>query len=110
MKYRVIPVTSANCDCPDCRAGRHLYELNRWRDGQWQFVGVSLQTYGSAEDCKRDHYWGIEFQADDVLEDGTPITSPEHMEKPAPGSGRKVVLNTAALQKAAERLKGHWLR
>ena len=110
MKYRVIPVTSANCDCPDCRAGQHLHELHCWQDDQWTFVGVSLQSYASAEDCKRTHWWGIEFRPDDVWEDGTPITSPKQMEKPASGTGRKVVLNTAALQKAAERLKGHWLR
>jgi hypothetical protein len=103
-------LTRADCDCPDCRAGIHLYELHCWQDGQWQFVGVSLQSYASAAECKRSHWWGIKFRADDVWEDGTPITPPKHIEKPASGTGRKVMLDTAALQKAAERLKGHWLR
>jgi hypothetical protein len=110
VKYTVEPEIVEGCECEDCRAGRHLYALHRWLGGQWTFVGVSLQSYASADDCKRTHWWGIEFRPDDVWEDGTPITPPEHMEKPASGSGRKVVLNTAALQQAAERLKGHWLR
>ena len=110
VKYTVEPEIVEGCECEDCRAGRHLYELHCWQDDQWTFVGVSLQSYASAEDCKRTHWWGIEFHADDVWEDGTPITSPKQMEKPASGTGRKVMLNTAALQQAAERLKGHWLR
>jgi len=110
VKYTVEAQMIEGCRCDDCRAGRHLYALHRWLGGQWTFVGVSLQSYATAAECKRSHWWGIEFHADDVWEDGTPITPPEHMEKPASGSGRKVMLNTAALQKAAERLKGHWLR
>jgi hypothetical protein len=73
MRYAVTPVAQTDCDCPDCRAGSHLYELNRWQNGQWQFVGVSLQSYASAEDCKQRHYWGIEFQTGDIWEDGAAI-------------------------------------
>ena len=110
MKYAVTPVTQTDCDCPDCRAGKHLYELHRWREGQWQFVGVSLQSYASAEDCKQHHYWGIEFQADDVWEDGTAILPQESTERPKSSTGRKVTLDLDAFQQAAGRLKGHWLR
>jgi len=115
VKYRVVPVTRADCDCPDCRAGKHLYELQRWRHGQWQFVGISLQSYASAEDCKQHHYWGIEFQADDVWEDGTAILPPESIgqarrEKPKSGTGRRVTLDQAAFIRAAKALEQHWLR
>ncbi|MCL4785371.1 MAG: hypothetical protein KJ070_01055 [Verrucomicrobia bacterium] len=109
MKYTVRPVNSADCACPGCRAGKHLYELHRWAEGQWTFVGVSLQGYASADDCKQSHWWGIEFRAEDTWEDGTPITSAEHMEKPASGTGHKVILDTAALQKSAEALERHWM-
>lgn len=109
MKYTVRPLSSDDCDCPDCRAGKHLYELCRWVDGQWTLVGFSLQNYASADDCKQNHWWGIEFSAGDTWEDGTPITSAEHMEKPASGTGRKVLLDTAALQRSAEALERHWI-
>lgn len=115
VTYRVIPVTRADCDCPDCRAGKHLYELHCWQDGQWRFVGVSLQSYGSAEDCKQHHYWGIEFQADDVWENETSILPPEsigqaHPDKPKSGTGRRVTLDQKAFVKSAEALEQHWLR
>ncbi len=103
------------CRCDDCRAGRHLYELHRWQDNQWQFVGISLQVYASAEDCQRHHHWGIAFHAEDVWEDGTAILPPEsigqaHPEKPKSGTGRRVTLDQKALVKAAEALERHWLR
>jgi hypothetical protein len=110
VKYRVVPVTRADCDCPDCRAGKHLYALHRWQDDQWQFVGISLQSYASAEDCKQHHYWGIGFQTDDVWEDETPILPPERTERPKSSTGRKVTLDLAAFAKAAEALEQHWLR
>jgi len=110
VKYTVEPEIVEGCECEDCRAGRHLYALHRWLGGQWTFVGVSLQSYASAEDCKRHHYWGIEFQADAVWEDGTAILPPESTERPKSSTGRKVTLDLDAFQKAAERLKGHWLR
>lgn len=109
MKYTVRPVTSDDCDCPECRAGKHLYELCRWVDGQSKLVGVSLQGYASADACKRDHWWGIEFRAGDTWEDGMPITSAEQMEKPASGTGQPVMLDTDALQRSAEALERHWI-
>jgi hypothetical protein len=109
MKYTVRPLSNDDCDCPDCRAGKHLYELYRWVDDQWKRVGFSLQGYASAEDCKQNHCWCIGFHADDTWEDGTPITPPEDMEKPASGTGGKVFLDMAALQKSAEALERHWL-
>jgi hypothetical protein len=109
MTFTVRPATIADCDCPDCRAGKHLYELYRWQDGQWEFVGVSLQSYASAEDCQQNHWWGIEFRAGDTWENGTAIASRGHRENPDPGTGGKVTLDVAALQKSAEALKGHWI-
>lgn len=105
MRYAVKPVTVEACDCDDCRAGSHLYELFRWRDGQWQWVGISLQTYASAEECQRQHFWGVHFGPDDVWEDGTPIKEPEPRHPATPGEGK---LNTTALRKSAEALKRHW--
>ena len=110
MKYTVEPQVVAGCECEDCRAGRHIYALQRWQDGKWIVAGVSLQSYASADECKRNHRWGIEFCADDVWEDGTQVMPPEHMQTPASACGHKVMLDTAALQKSAERLKLHWLQ
>lgn len=109
MKYTVRPLSSDDCDCPDCRAGKHLYELCRWVDGQWKLVGVSLQNYASADECKANHWWGIEFRAGDTWEDGTPITSREHKQSPASGTGQPVTLDREALQKSAEALERHWM-
>jgi hypothetical protein len=109
MKYTVRPLSNDDCDCPDCRSGKHLYELYRWVDGQWKRVGFSLQCYASAEDCKQNHCWCIEFHADDICEDGTPITPPEDTEEPASGTGGKVVLDMATFQKSAEALERHWI-
>jgi len=115
MEYTVTPLTISNCQCPDCRAGKHLYELSRWVDGEWQFVGASLQGYASAGECKEQHYWGIEFRPDDVWEDGSPVLKPEDdgrslPEKPQPVNGSKVTLDADALAKSAEALGMHWLR
>lgn len=110
MKYTVEPEIVEGCECDDCRAGRNIYTLHRWQGGQWAVVAVSLQSYASADECKRTHRWGIEFRADGVWEDGTQVMPPEHMETPASACGHKVMLDTGALQKSAERLKGHWLR
>jgi hypothetical protein len=73
-------------------------------------VGVSLQSYASAEDCKQNHRWGIQFQPDDVWEGGTPAALSEQREKPTSGTGCKVKLDTDAAQKSMEELKRHWLR
>jgi hypothetical protein len=95
-------------------AGKHLYELQRWRDNRWQSVGVSLQGYDSAEECKRCHYRGIQFGPNDVWEDGTAVVRPEDLRQTQPkgkesGTGDTVPLDTDALQKSAEALKKHWL-
>jgi hypothetical protein len=92
VKYTVEPEIVEGCECEDCRAGRHLYA-----------------RCGSADACKRDHWWGIEFRAEDTWEDGTPITSAEQMEEPASGTGQPVTLDTDALQKSAEALERHWI-
>ena len=108
MKYTVEPITVAGCDCEDCRAGEHLYELFRWQDERWHWVGISLQTYTSAEDCKQHHYWG-DFVPDDTWEDGAPMLEPTpkagHSEVNPAGKG---FLNKKALLKSYEALKKHW--
>ena len=114
MKYTVRPVTQANCQCPDCRAGRHLYSLLRWVDSEWQFVGISLQSYASAEDCQRSHHWGNQFAPEDTWEDGKPILPPASAGqaqpgKPQSGTGRRVTLDQDAFVKSAEALERHWL-
>jgi hypothetical protein len=111
-KYRVVPLTRSDCDCPDCRAGKHLYQLERWRDNRWQDVAVSLQGYWSAEEA-RHHYWGIYFEPDAVWEDGTPVEGREEMQQTQPGNeepytGPMVPLDTHSLGKAAKSLEKHW--
>jgi len=98
------------CRCDDCQAGRHLYALHCWQDNQWQFVGISLQSYASADECKQQHRWGIQFEPGDTWEDGTPVVPPKSTERPKSSTGRKVTLDLDAFQQAAERLKGHWLK
>jgi hypothetical protein len=110
VQYTVEPEVVEGCDCPDCRAGKHLYALHRWRDGQWQFVGVSLQAYASTDECKRTHWWGIEFHAEDVWEDGTAIVPPENAQRPTSSIGGKVTLDLNALHLSAEALRKHWLK
>ncbi len=82
MTYKVVADLIPDCDCEDCRAGRHLYSLFRWRDGQWLHIGFSLKTYASPQDCMRNHLWGIQFEPDAVWEDGSPVVQP----KPTPVS------------------------
>ena len=108
MKYRVEAQTVGGCQCDDCTAGKHLYELQRWEDGEWRFVGVSLQSYASADECKRNHCWGIEFHPDDVWEDGTPVAPPEPRVNPTSGTVGRVPLDVDAFMKSVEALKGHW--
>ena len=107
MKYTVRPETVADCNCEDCRAGRHLYSLFRWQDGQWHWAGISLQTYASAEECKRRHDWG-DVGPDDTWEDGTPRAEPESQPAQQPvGPLGKGFLNTDAMRKSYEALKRH---
>ena len=105
IRFTVHPLASTNCDCPDCRAGKHLYELCRWRDGEWKVVGWSLQGYENAEQA-RVHNWGIVFEPGDTWEDGSPIPPTE---PPPPRSGHveMVPLDTDALRTSADALRKH---
>jgi hypothetical protein len=112
MKYKVVPETTPDCDCADCRAGRHLYSLFRWRDGGWMHVAIGLQAYASPEDCMRNHSWGIEFEPDAVWEDGSPIVDPEAVpsdggETETSGPRRMVQLDTDALARSMESFRKH---
>jgi hypothetical protein len=53
MIYKVVADTIPDCDCADCRAGRHPYSLFRLRDGEWIRVAIGLQAYATPEDCMR---------------------------------------------------------
>lgn len=112
MKFTVEPVTVENCDCEACKAGKHLYELHQWSDNQWQFVGVSLQSYASAQECKLNHYWGVQFTPEDTWEDGTPIVKLQKAtpEEPPSGTERMVPLDTKAIAESFETLQKHWLK
>jgi hypothetical protein len=110
MKYTVRAITKDDCNCEDCRAGRHLYELFQWEDGQWRWVGTVLQTYASAAECKGKHYWGLSFGPEDTWEDGTPIKDavPTCADGEQGGTGERVALDADALMRSAEALAKHW--
>lgn len=112
MKYTVEPQVVAGCQCEDCRAGRHLYALQRWQDGKWIVVAVSLQSYQSAGQCQQQHWWGIQFEPGATWEDGTPVVPPEPACKKERSSstGGRVTLDQKAFVRAAEALEQHWLR
>src|SRR5258707_4147105 len=73
MKFTVEPAMVVGCDCKPCRAGRHIYYLCRYPAEEGDYCAISFQTYSSAEECKKNHYWGMQFGPDDTWEDGTPI-------------------------------------
>ena len=52
--FTVEPETVEGCDCPDCRAGKHIYSLYEWSESGWQYAATSLQSYSSAEECKQN--------------------------------------------------------
>ena len=113
MKYTVKPAIVEGCDCADCNAGRHLYYLYRCpvKAGNWS--ALSLHTYSSAEDCKRNHCWGLDFGPEDTWEDGSQIVQPKPMRAAdpdgrQPGTVGMVPLNAEALQKSANILERHW--
>ena len=109
MKYTLKSCTVDGCDCADCKAGKHLYELLRWKDDEWHFVGMSLLGYVSAAECKLKHYWGLKFESDDTWEDGTPIEAEESSppkEQPS-GPVEMVPLNVEALVKSMESMQRH---
>ena len=109
MKYTVMPATVDGCACEDCKAGKHIYSLCRWRDNEWHWAATSMQSYASAEECKRHHYWGVQFGAGDTWEDGTPIEEPEEVRLQAAQAqpGEMVPLDQEALTKSLEALKRH---
>ena len=111
MKYTVVPATVDGCQCEDCRAGRHLYGLYQWKDNEWHWAATSLQSYASAQECKRLHPWFIQFEPGATWEDGTPIVEPEPVCSPEaqPGEGGMVELDKEALAKSAEAFKKHML-
>ena len=107
-KYTVIPQTVEDCDCEDCRAGRHLYALYRWKNEEWQWAGTSLLAYESPEQCKREHDWFITFGPEDTWEDGTPIQIPKQADQPPAGPDKGLVkLDTGALLRSAEQMFKH---
>jgi hypothetical protein len=113
MKYTVKRETVEGCECEDCRAGRHIYSLYRWRENEWRWVGTSLQSHVSAEECKRKHLWFIHFEPDAIWEDGQPVVEPEPMQADPPvqaqsGNGDMVPLDINALQKSFGSLKRHF--
>jgi hypothetical protein len=110
MKHIVIPETVEGCDCEDCRAGRHLYSLFCWRDGEWSWRATSLRAYTGVEECKQKHPWMLVFEPGSTWEDGTPLVDPEPV-RPAHCEGAvggMVPLDTEKLKKSADLLAKHW--
>jgi len=110
MKHIVIPETVAGCDCEDCKAGKHLYSLFCWRDGEWSWRATSLRTYTSVEECKQKHPWMLIFEPDDTWEDGTRLVDPEPVQT-APCAGAidgMVPLDMDKLSKSADLMMRHW--
>ena len=108
MKYSVEPATVEGCDCEDCRAGRHLYYLYRLPATGQNWSAMSLQTYSSPEECKREHRWGLNFGPDDTWEDGSPIVVPAPQRRSPPDEHGMVMLDGKAFKKSAEALAKHW--
>ena len=107
--FTVEPETVEGCDCPSCRAGKHIYSLYRWTEEGWRYAATSLQSYDSAEECKRKHYWGIVFGPNPVWEDGQPIVEPVWEQRPDEERvDGKVVLDNQAFQESIEMLEKHW--
>ncbi len=112
VTYTVRAETVEGCDCEDCRAGRHIYSLFRWRDNTWKWVGTSLQSYHSVEETKTKHLWCIDFEPGAVWEDGTPVVEPEptnNSHQDQGGTVEWVPLDMSALQKSCETMLRHWL-
>jgi hypothetical protein len=108
MKYTVTPAIVEGCNCEDCRAGRHIYLLYRLPATGKNWSGMSLQTYSSAEECKREHLWGIDFGPDATWEDGSPIVEPQPKHETQPDENGMVPLDADAFAKSAEALEKHW--
>ncbi|MCX6928234.1 MAG: hypothetical protein NT154_34240 [Verrucomicrobia bacterium] len=110
MIYTVKPAITEGCDCEDCRAGKHLYFLYRLPATGKNWSAMSLQPYGSAEECKREHCWGLNFGPDDTWEDGAPIVVPKRRQSAHPDEHGMVRLDGEALRKSADALEKHWAR
>jgi hypothetical protein len=110
MIYKVVAETTPDCDCADCRAGRHLYSLFCWRDGQWMHVGFSLQSYTSPEDCMKNHWWGVQFEPDDVWEDGSPVVPPEPTLAADMESQRMVTVDGEAPARSLDSMRKHLIK
>ena len=114
MKYAAKPAIVDGCDCEYCKAARHIYFLYRLPATGKNESALSLQLYSSAEECKRKHFWGIQFRPDATWEDGTPVVEPEPIQAAHPdgrrsGTEGRVRLDGKMFGKWAEKLKRHWL-
>jgi len=86
-------MTVEGCDCEDCRARQaSLRPLSGTAQGK-DWSAMSLQSYSSAEECKQKHYWGIDFGANPVWEDGTPVVQPKPSQSPNPDKNGMVPLD-----------------
>jgi hypothetical protein len=108
MIYTVKPAIVEGCNCEECGAGRHLYYLYRLPATGKDWSALSMQSYSSAEECKREHHWGLNFGADDTWEDGSPIVVPERKHEALPDENGMVLLDAEAFKKSAEALEKHW--
>jgi hypothetical protein len=108
MKYTVTPIVTEGCDCEDCKAGRHLYLLYRLPATGKDWSAMSLQMYASAEECKREHDWGLDFRPGDTWDDDSPIVVPERKHEAHPDEKGMVLLDAKAFAKSAEALEKHW--
>ena len=112
VTYTVKAMTVEGCDCEDCRAGRHIYSLYRWKANSWQWAATSLQSYPSPEECKAKHAWGIAFEPSAIWEDGMRVVEPQPMEDTRPGDGgalQWVPLDMDALRKSCDTIIRHWV-
>ena len=60
----------------------------------------------------KNHWWGIQFEADDVWENGSPVVPPEpptsaDREDGTPGTQRMVTLDGEALARSLESMRKH---
>jgi hypothetical protein len=108
MKYTVKPIIVEGCDCEDCGDGRHVYLLYRLPANGENWSAMSMQTYSSAEECKREHHWGLNFGPDDRWEDGAPIVVPKPRASAQADVQGRVYLDAKPFRKFADFLAKHW--
>lgn len=108
MIYGIVPITTSRCDCEDCRAGKFLFDLQSFRDGEWCWSGMTLVSYANVEDCRLHHDWGIQFPPGATWEDGTPIVPPKEEPRPiGPARGEAGFIDPSSLQPAIRSLSEH---